>query len=223
MIPQNLWITVRDKKNIHPEIIANIKKIKNLNRNYKLYIVDNAGFEEMLKEHKSSWMPYYKALNPNMGAMIGDYIRYVLLYLFGGVYIDAKSFCRLPFEYVIKDDVDKPIFFDFITKHDDEILNYFLIAPAKHEVYEELIESIHDNILYFDTNDWSLHHTKSNVKKFTGCRLLTQLVRRYKNDVVIKNNQWRIRALINKSVTDHRTKLDGLHYSKVMEHLVITE
>jgi inositol phosphorylceramide mannosyltransferase catalytic subunit len=225
MINKNLFITVRDNTNIHPDIIENIKKIKKNNINYKLYIVDNDEFEEMLKKYKPSWLPFFKKLNPNLGAMIGDYIRYVLLYLFGGIYIDCKSKCKVSFENIIKDNENKPIFFRWDTVTNNEILNFFLISPVNHQVYLDMIEKIHENIINFDQEEWMVHRSKSNVLKFTGPHLLTKIVEKYvekyKDYVIIKDDSWRRKCLIYATIKNHKEKIDGQHYSIVKEHLVI--
>lgn len=222
-VPKLLWITIKDKNNIDETLRKNIENISKMNPSYYLNLIDNNDFENILKNNKPEWLPYYHKLNKKFGAMIADYIRYCLLYIEGGVYIDSKSYCRLPFDYLIKNDT-KAIFFQWETIKVNEYLNYFLISAPRQLVYLNIIETINKNIDNYNPNDYNINHSKNNILKFTGPHFIKPLIDLISSSdpesITIKNNNFRKKALIYGKVKDHVNKFGSPHYSKVKEHLV---
>jgi len=218
--PSILWITIKDKNNIDDCILNNINNIKNMNRHYDLQLIDNNDFENILiKEKKLEWFNYYLKLNKKFGAMIADYVRYCLLYLYGGVYIDCKSFCKYPFDRLINSE-SKPIFFEWKTQKVNEYLNYFLISPPEHPVYLDIINSINKNIDNYNPLEYNIRYSKSNVLGFTGPHFIKNIIDEHIDEVHIKNNEYRKKTLMYLKIKNHDRKFGVTHYSKVHEHLV---
>ncbi len=141
----NIFITCNDRATLDNIFLLNIEKIKKQNPGYNVVIYDNKSFEEYYKKkNKYDYENYFCKLNKNIGAMISDYIRYVLLYYEGGIYIDIKSNFIIPLNNYVK---DKDIFFLWDTKAMTEILNWCLIVPKAHNnVLKDMIDIIHNNI-----------------------------------------------------------------------------
>ena len=83
-----LFFAIKDKKNINKDIESNMY---NINNNINIQIWDNKSFEKYIKKKDIFSYKCFMKLNRKFGAMIGDCIRYSLLYYEGGVYMDAKS------------------------------------------------------------------------------------------------------------------------------------
>lgn len=224
-IPKNIFICVGDKNKIPESYLKNIEDIKIKNPSYSLKLLDNNDFLTILNEEKKEWLPYFLKLNTNLGAMIGDYMRYCLLYFYGGVYMDAKTNTKKPLDDIIRDNTI-PIFYHWKTKEIDEYLNYFLISNKNEKIYLEIINGINLKIKNYKKVD-NIKKPLWNVIHFTGPRYLKFLIDNsiYKDTIIIRSNIERtkdIRYSIFGSITKHRG-LTGKHYSKVYEELVIID
>tara|TARA_R100000935_G_C2796196_1_gene148270 strand:+ start:375 stop:1031 length:657 start_codon:yes stop_codon:yes gene_type:complete len=218
MIPKNLFICVADKNNIDESYKNNVENLLKNNSNYKLNMVDYNDFIEILKNEKIEWLEYFLKLNKNLGAMIGDYMKYVLLYLYGGVYIDIKSNTLKSFDEIIGNNT-KPIFYHWKTTKIDEYGNYFLISNKNESVYLEIINGINEKIKNYKKVK-NINTPKLNVLKFTGPHYTKNIVDKNKNKIV-KSNKERKDDLICSKVQNHTDKCNTPHYSKVYEELVI--
>ena len=212
----NIFITCYDRATLDNIFLLNIEKIKKQNPGYNVVIYDNKSFEQYYKKkNKYDYENYYCKLNKNIGAMISDYIRYVLLYYEGGIYIDIKSNFKIPLDNYVN---DKDIFFLWDTKAMTEILNWCLIVPNAHNnVLKDVINNIHNNINNYDFNKINIKNTRINVLEFTGPRLLTKVCEKHN----IKGIDWH-KYLIRVNVKDYKKKYSIPHYSQVHEHLIIS-
>jgi len=212
----NIFITCFDKDAIDISLLNNIEKIKKQNPSYNVVIYDNKSFDEYYKKkNKYDYENYYCKLNKNIGAMISDYMRYVLLYYEGGIYIDIKSNFKIPINNFID---NQNIFFKWETKAMKEILNWCLIIPnAYSNIMKDMIDNIHNNINNYDFNKINIKNTRINVLEFTGPRLLTKVCNKH-NIIGIDWHQYLTRV----SIKNYKKKYSIPHYSQVHEHLIIS-
>lgn len=212
---KNIFLLCADKNNLHQSFKDNIEYIKKQNLNYNVKLIDNNDFEIYYKEkNKDHYQNYYCKLNKNIGAMVADYIRLVLLYYEGGVYIDIKSNFKIPLDNYVNDD---NIFFYWNTKAMKEILNWCLIIPKPfNNIIKEMIDNIHYNIDNYNINKININNTRINVLKFSGPRLLTEVCHRHN----IEGINWH-KYLTRVSIKDYKNKYSIPHYSKLKEHLII--
>ena len=239
MIPKTIFFLCKDKNNISPELIENINFVKEQNPDYNLIIYDNKSFEYYYKKKDlNSFKNYYSKLNKNYGAMIADYMRYVLMYYEGGVYMDLKSRPKVPLNNFIDSKNNDMILFIWEQKGRDafrEYLNYFLISKKNNKFYKEIINQIHTNIDNYDPIRINLSHSRKNVLEFTGPRIFTEVFDYYlkkqnytKNmDITIYNNEEK-KKLIQYSFlgnyhNHHKKIYKDKHYSKIKEHLILLQ
>lgn len=89
-----------------PEIFQkNVDNIRNMNKEWT-YIYWNAKDRKDFIYEYYGWdiLKYYLKINPRYGAARADLFRYLCIYKMGGVYLDLKSSCRVPFNNIIMPD-----------------------------------------------------------------------------------------------------------------------
>lgn len=84
------------------EVEANVTRLKELNPgwDYRHY-TDEAMFQFIQQEYPSDVVNAFNSINPEYGAARADFFRYLLMFKVGGVYLDIKSSCALPFDEII--------------------------------------------------------------------------------------------------------------------------
>lgn len=88
-IPRNLIQTYKDNK-IHSFIRENIEKILETNDDYNYYLItDDIGIDLIEQHFDQRTLRAFNRLN--LGAAKGDFLRYIAIYVYGGVYLDLDS------------------------------------------------------------------------------------------------------------------------------------
>src|SRR5665213_1678332 len=91
-IPRIIHQTVPDKNNMRPEFRDNVSRLQSLNKNWEHRLYDDQEIRDFIVDsYGSETIDYYERINPLYGAARADFFRYLLLYKFGGVYLDIKS------------------------------------------------------------------------------------------------------------------------------------
>lgn len=103
-IPKKIYQT-NHSKNLHTDLKNNIDKIKFLNPNWEYFFYDDKDIETFIKDNYGDiiWS-YFLRIDPSYGAAKADLFRYLLIYKFGGVYLDIKSSMTTPLDDVIRND-----------------------------------------------------------------------------------------------------------------------
>ena len=134
-IPKLLIQTYKDNV-LHPALYNNTMDFLNRNKDFSYKLITDALGLQLIKDHfdvDTVWA--FQRLN--VGAAKGDFLRYVALYVYGGVYLDLDSSIHTVLSTYIQPD-DEFIFF-----YDDANLeqNCFMIRP-KHELLKAIIEEM---------------------------------------------------------------------------------
>jgi len=88
-IPRNVIQTYKHNK-IHDFIYENIEKILEINNDYNYYLITDEIGIDLIKQHfDQRTLHAYNRLN--LGAAKGDFLRYVAMYVYGGIYLDLDS------------------------------------------------------------------------------------------------------------------------------------
>jgi inositol phosphorylceramide mannosyltransferase catalytic subunit len=104
-IPKIIHQTVPDKSKMHQIFLDNVSRLKDLNGNWDHRLYDDREIGEfILESYGSEIAGYFDRLNPLYGAARADFFRYLLLYKFGGVYLDIKSTATRPLDEVLNAD-----------------------------------------------------------------------------------------------------------------------
>jgi len=134
-IPKLLIQTYKDNV-IHPVLYNNTMDFLNRNKDFSYKLITDATGLQLIKDHFDLDVLWaFERLN--VGAAKGDFLRYVALYVYGGVYLDLDSSIHIALSTYIQPD-DEFIFF-----YDDANIeqNCFMIRP-KHELLKAIIDEM---------------------------------------------------------------------------------
>src|ERR1700723_370599 len=91
-IPRIIHQTVPDKANLDDLISQNILHLKSMNRAWDYRLYDDKDCARFIADRYGAVMlSYYESITPRYGAARADLFRYLLIYEYGGVYLDIKS------------------------------------------------------------------------------------------------------------------------------------
>jgi FkbM family methyltransferase len=174
------------------------------NDDFQYYLITDAIGVELIKSYfdKSTWEAYYKL---KTGAAKGDFLRYIALYIYGGVYLDLDNRITLSLSEMAEFQNAEYIFFlDDIANLENSC---FMVSP-KHpillQIIEEMVKRIHQgepnifiatgptlvtDIFYNEIFKTHVYDTNQNAKKDTRYALFTAN-RHYGNGHIIEANEY---------------------------------
>jgi len=141
MIEKNIfqsWYT----KNLHPDIQQKINNLKQINSEYTYYLYDDNDMDDFVNEHFNGEIAEcYNRLNIIVAKV--DFWRYLVLYKYGGIYLDMDSSIDKPLDELIKQE-DQAI----ITAEGNPNLyvQWAMIFSKEHPILKRTIELICNNI-----------------------------------------------------------------------------
>lgn len=181
-IPKLIHQTFRSK-NLPAELVDNVEKIKAMNPGWTHQVYDDADIEDFIAGvYGNRVLSYFHRINPKYGAARADLFRYLLLYKFGGVYLDIKSTLNKPLDMVLQPG-DRYLLSQWRNKHGEvhegwglasdlkdvpggEFQQWHIVTVAGHPFLRAVIENVFSNIDRY--NPW-LHGTgSSGVFRVTG-------------------------------------------------------
>jgi len=141
MIPKNIfqsWIS----KNLHPEIQKNVDRMKGLNSEYTYHLYTDSEMDEFVNTfYPGKVSECFNRLNIPVAKV--DFWRYLVLYKYGGVYVDLDSSIDVPLDDFI-DDKDEAII--TAETNPNTFVQWALIFDKEHPILKKVIELIVDNI-----------------------------------------------------------------------------
>jgi len=141
-IPKYIYMTSPFKEEDLPSIIENqLNKIKIMNPGYQIFYYNDENCRNFIKENFKEYLYDYDILIPS--AYKADLWRYLILYKFGGIYMDIGHLPLKPFSEII--DIND----EFISVRDfmnQGIHNAFICVYPKHPLIKMTIDITIDNI-----------------------------------------------------------------------------
>jgi mannosyltransferase OCH1-like enzyme len=97
-----------------PSFLAeNAQKLMHLNEGWAYRLYDDVACARFIKENYDlAIFKRYQSIHQDYGAARADFFRYLLIYKVGGVYLDIKSGCDIPFD-------------TFLTAEDEYLLSHW--------------------------------------------------------------------------------------------------
>jgi len=172
MIPKIIWQTYKDPFDKLPSYAKEVAQTwKDINPEYKYIYMDDAAIEKfVLTYYGSDWYNIIK--NCPIGVMKSDIWRYLIIYKYGGIYIDLDTICTKP----LKEWVDHSK--SFIICVDDDQITYGQYAFAG-SPSSGVLKKIIDNVKYnFKNPDYTNRHF---VHYLTGVHVFTNSIKEYFN------------------------------------------
>ena len=136
LIPRNLIQTFKNNR-IHEFIHQNIMKMLATNDDFNYYLItDEIGMDLIRTHFDSATMEAFQKLN--VGAAKGDFLRYIAIYIYGGVYLDMDSSITTRLSTFIKPTQQHIFFLDAGMNVPQWC---FMVAP-KHPVLLKIIQEM---------------------------------------------------------------------------------
>lgn len=186
MIEKNIfqsWFT----KNLNPIIENKINYFKNMNPEYKYNLYTDDEIDLFVNEnYKGEIAECYNKINIIVAKV--DFWRYLVLYKYGGVYLDMDSSIEYPLKELIKDD-DQAI----ITAEGNPnmYVQWALIFAKEHPILKKTIELIVDNI--------KNNRFPNDIHKMTGPSVYTKAINEIHKQFFNK--------IINHKIINHNTDI----------------
>ena len=134
-IPKLLIQTYKDNV-IHPVLYKSTMDFLNTNKDFSYKLITDDIGKQLIKENFDKDVLWaFERLN--VGASKGDFIRYVALYVYGGVYLDMDSSINTVLDTYIQADDEFIFFYDNANVEQ----NCFMIRP-KHEMLKKIIDEM---------------------------------------------------------------------------------
>lgn len=186
MIPKIIhYIFLSKTEKPNPLFPKFMKKTKNMHPGWEIKTYNEDDAQRILFEHFPLLLPTYN--NYQHYVQRADFLRVILVYLYGGFYMDMDMFCLknlnalLEFKLVLAEErtilpVEK-LFFernrDVVVKHRMEVGNYMFGSESKHPFWLYLIRMmVNKSIINIET--------EGDILETTGPLLLTSVYHMYK-------------------------------------------
>jgi hypothetical protein len=169
-------------KNLPPELHENAENIKRMNPGWTYAIHDDADIRKFITDiYGLEILGYFDRIDSRYGAARADLFRYLLMYKYGGVYMDIKSTCTQPLDQVLKPNDrfvlsqwrNKPgeVHAGWGTKGLDHIAGgeyqqWHIIAAPGHPFLKSVIEAVLSNIDQY--RPWAHGTGGPGVLRLTG-------------------------------------------------------
>jgi mannosyltransferase OCH1-like enzyme len=146
--------------------------IKN-NPDYEYKLFTDEDNRNIVKQYFPDFLEYYDSFEYNIQR--ADAIRYMILYLYGGIYVDLDYICNKSFDNII---LDKPIGLNKSINQQWSFTNSIMIANTrKHPIWLECIRNMMKKTPFFIRGK----HLK--VMTSTGPIMLTRVANKFKSDI----------------------------------------
>lgn len=173
-------------------IVPNMEK----NQDFQFEFYDNDRVANLIQCHFPERVHQaFCKINPKYGASIGDFARYCILYLYGGVYLDIKSHIKKPLGPFLSlvdtlpgEDVLLVSHWRDVAPHKrrypprGEIQNWVMVATPRHPVLQDIIGEMTERI---HSNKEGIG--KDTVLELTGPLLMTDVILKNKDRVYISD------------------------------------
>jgi mannosyltransferase OCH1-like enzyme len=230
LIPRIIHQCVADKNNVRHEYHDNIRNMLIRNPLYEHVLYENNDFEDFLyAEYGQRVLDKYLRITPAYGASKADFFRYALLYKRGGIYLDIKSTCDLPFDDVLNADdryilshwrnTDRShphykwgVFDDIAHMPHGEYQQWHIIAEPGHAYLEAVLALMLERIDRY--KPWTTGFGHMGVMRTTGPIMYSQAIdpirEHHPHRVIANETVIGLRYSIFEGQHDHRR--DAKHY-----------
>lgn len=146
---------------VNPLIANNTKFILKNNPEYQYFLITDIMGIHLIKKYFDNYI-LQAFLKLNIGAAKGDFIRYISLYIYGGVYLDLDSSITINLDDFINYDLDFIFFYD----HAYNLMNTPIITKKNNPIILKLIYEVSKRI----------HNNEKNIFLATGPTVFTDVV-----------------------------------------------
>ena len=205
-IPRHFIQTFRDDIHVHRAIVDNIKGIlsKNKGFDYRL-ITDSIGVKLIESHFGESAVSAFKKLKA--GAAKGDFMRYIVMYIYGGVYLDMDA-------YIVRD-ISEFLDYNFVWIYDNSynISQWFFMISPKNIILKEIIDEMITRI----------QNNEQNIFLATGPTLVSDVIFSKLTKEKLYNTNKSIPQTVKKDILESNNHfMDGLFLLEDSKDIVFT-
>jgi mannosyltransferase OCH1-like enzyme len=210
-------------------------------KDYEQIFFDDDEVEQFINKNFSERIyNAYKHINPDYGAARADFFRYLVIYLYGGVYMDIKTgpnqIINIDFEpklhvskgvsgipgipkFHLKETFDLNDDWSFVTGVDfgSEWQQFFIVSNKGNPFVKETIQQVVTNIEHGLKQKESYNSGNISVVAMTGPITWSLVIERnrqkYPDDIVFY--RCGLGRLIDHSLIDYKKIMKDKHYSKI--------
>lgn len=183
MIPKIIWQTYKDPFDQLPQYAKDAAQTwKDLNPEYKyMYMSDEECRFFIEHEFGNEWLELFD--NCPLGVMRGDIWRYLIISVYGGVYVDLDTVCTQPINSWMKED------FDLVLCLDDDMSKFaqyaFAGSPGS-KIMSHVVSDLFIKLKNVDYKDYNFVH------KTTGNYFWTESIKQYVGlqDIIPTKMKW---------------------------------
>lgn len=240
-IPYTLFRTYIDKEKAKK--FNNVREITLKSNPYlKEVFFDDKDIDKFIKEkYNDSVYNAYKKINPIYGPAKADFFRYLVIYYYGGLYLDIKSYAHKNIKHLFENDnkliISKGRTYNFFpnsfgiipsikNRYDwslfsgvkcGEYNNWHFIAPPRHPILAEVIKQIIYNI---ENCGDKYNYGEYSVLTLTGPILFSRVISKYGNEENLKIMEPRFNDTVEYNLDDHKLGNKN-HYSKLKDKNIL--
>jgi mannosyltransferase OCH1-like enzyme len=187
-------IQVFRSDNIHPFIYNNIMRTLEENPDYSYYLITDEEGENLIKTHfEERIYNAYKKLD--LGAAKADFIRYIALFLYGGIYLDLDASIECDLKTFIPSEKE----FVFLYDSDNNILQWMFMTMPKNPILLFVISEMVSRI----------EKGEPNIFIATGPTLFTDILFNYINHTEIYDTSLSAYEPYRKETFEKFREIDG--------------
>ena len=207
IIPKIILQTYKDNI-IHEKIYNNIDNMLHINSDYDYYLItDDIGRSLIKKYFEKKILDAYDKLN--IGAAKGDFLRYIAIYIYGGVYIDLDSSITTSLNKLIDNNMTHYIIWD----SDCNIMNTPIISKPRNPIILGIINEVVRRISNYESNIFLATGptvmTDVIYQDITGIKIYdtkTNVSNTKRKNLWLKNEDYKNGKII------HSSKLSGIEF-----------
>lgn len=189
-IIHQIWL--QGEQNIPDKYKLNIKSVKDFHQKWNYILWDEIKILKVINTKKEWSSIYYKFIYIHQKI---DFAKYVILYLFGGIYIDIDVKIIKSFDEIIKKNEEYELIISELNINLIESIltsgykksynNGIIIAQKKSNILKKLIDSIIKKyyIPFF-------HFKVMLINNTTGPNIFTDIITKNKKNIKILNNDY---------------------------------
>lgn len=188
-IEKNIIQTYKNNK-INIFIYNNIKRILSLNNDYNyIFITDDIAIDLIKNNFDENTLLAFQKLN--IGAAKGDFIRYIAIYVYGGVYLDLDASIETKLDNFIPHDTNFLFFYD----RNKNIQQWCFMSSSKNiivkKIIEEMVRRINNNEenIFIATGPTLVTDVIYNIVNNSNVYNITKNITKEDREIVFKNNK----------------------------------
>ena len=142
-IPRNIIQTYKNNT-VHESIHDNTMSFLEKNRDYNYYLItDEIGVQLIVDHFDKRTLDAYNKLN--LGAAKGDFLRYIAMYIYGGMYIDLDATIKSSLSTLIDPNVEHLVIVDTNFNLEQWIFGFSEKNIIVLKLIQEMVKRIHNN------------------------------------------------------------------------------